>query len=216
MIKRKSQILYAWFITWDLIVTTAAWVGAYNVRFQSGWIPLWKTPQEAYLCWRTLPLVILLAIISYRFTGQYTIHRLRRFREEMVCVVKGTGLLSLLVMATIFYLHDPYESRITMLLFSLLSGTGVLICRRLSWIAIRHLRSQGYNQSRSLIVGTGRGPAKPPARSDAPAGWGSRTSVSSRICPTAGRATSTSSALPPSCLRLSPATRSSMSSSPCR
>ena len=51
-------------------------------------------------------------------TGQYAIHRLRRFREEMVGVFRGAALLSLLVMAATFYLHDPYESRITMLLLS--------------------------------------------------------------------------------------------------
>jgi Undecaprenyl-phosphate glucose phosphotransferase len=170
MIKRSSQALYTWFLTWDLVLTAAAWVGAYNLRFQSGWIPLWKATQDAYLCWRNLPLVVLLAVISYRFTGQYTIHRLRRFREEMVCVVKGTGLLSLLVMATIFFLHDPYESRITMLLFSVMSTTAVLTARRLSWFAIRYLRSQGYNQTRALIVGTGR-VARKTARALRRASW---------------------------------------------
>jgi Undecaprenyl-phosphate glucose phosphotransferase len=108
------------------------------------------------LCWRNLPLVILLAAIAYRWAGQYQIHRLRRFREEMVGVLKGTVLMSLLVMATTFYLHDPYESRITMLLFSGLTVIGVLTARRLSWMGIRQLRRRGYNQTRSVIVGTGR------------------------------------------------------------
>jgi Undecaprenyl-phosphate glucose phosphotransferase len=156
MIKRSSQLLLAWFLVWDLLITTASWVGAYHIRFASGWIPLWKPPLDVSLCWRNLPLVILLAAISYRFTGQYTINRLRRFREEMVAVIWGTGLLSLLVMATTFYFHDPYESRLTMVLFSLLTATGLLTARRFSWVMIRHLRSQGYNQTRALIVGTGR------------------------------------------------------------
>jgi Undecaprenyl-phosphate glucose phosphotransferase len=64
--------------------------------------------------------------------------------------------MSLLVMATTFYLHDPYESRTTMVLFSLLTATGVLAARRLSWMSLRYLRSQGYNQTRAVIVGTGR------------------------------------------------------------
>jgi Undecaprenyl-phosphate glucose phosphotransferase len=41
-------------------------------------------------------------------------------------------------------------------LFSVLSATVVLAGRRLSWSAIRHLRSHGYNQTHSIIVGTGR------------------------------------------------------------
>jgi Undecaprenyl-phosphate glucose phosphotransferase len=156
MIHRTSQILCVWFLFWDLLLTAAAWLGAYYLRFESGWIPIYKEPPVFETCWRQLPLVVLLSAVAYRLTGQYTIHRLRRFREEMVGVLKGTALLSLLVLATIYYLQNPYESRATMLLFSLLTATGILLARRLSWYAIRSLRSRGYNQTRALIVGTGR------------------------------------------------------------
>jgi Undecaprenyl-phosphate glucose phosphotransferase len=154
--KHRSQLLCAWFLSWDLLLTAAAWIGAYHLRFESGWIPVRKNTPDVVLCWRNLPLVVLLAAIAFRWTGQYAIHRLRRFREEMVGVIQGTVLLSLLVMATTFYLHDPYESRVTMLLFSILTATGVLTARRLSWAAIRDLRRRGYNQTRAVIVGTGR------------------------------------------------------------
>ena len=126
------------------------------------WVNLWEPPPESYLCWRYLPLVLVLAAIAYRLTGQYTLHRLRRFREEMVCVIRGTVLLSFLVMATTFYLHDEYDSRVAMLLFSVLTTGGLLAARRMSWMAIRRLRSQGYNQTRALIVGTG--PRRPKDR----------------------------------------------------
>jgi Undecaprenyl-phosphate glucose phosphotransferase len=156
MIRQRSQILCAWFLVWDIVLTSAAWVGAYYLRFETGWIPITKDPPDAYHCWLNLPLVVLLALVSYHLTGQYAVHRLRRFREEVVCVVKGTALLSLLVMATTFYLRDPYESRVTMVLFSLMAGLSVLAARRLSWSAIRRLRSQGYNQTHAVIVGSGR------------------------------------------------------------
>src|SRR5947209_886686 len=149
MIKRSSQALAAWFLTWDLSITASAWVGAYFLRFDSGWIPVTKPPPTAYLCFRNLPLVLLLAVVAYHLTGQYTIHRLRRFREEMVGALKGTVLMSLLVLASIFYLQNAYESRATMLLFSVLTAGGILFSRRLSWYTIRSLRSRGYNQTRS-------------------------------------------------------------------
>jgi Undecaprenyl-phosphate glucose phosphotransferase len=170
MLKRRSQILCAWFLTWDLALTALAWIGAYYLRFDTGWIPIRKPPPDVLLCWRNLPLVVLLAAVAYRLTGQYAIHRLRRLREEVVCVLKGTALLSLLVMATTFYLHDPYESRATMGLFSLLSALGVLSARRMSWSAIRYLRSCGYNQTFAVIVGTGR-VARKTARSLRRANW---------------------------------------------
>jgi Undecaprenyl-phosphate glucose phosphotransferase len=156
MLKRSSQILSVWFVLWDLILTGTAWVSAYYLRFASGWIPIHKTPPNVYLCWRNLPVVLLLAVVSYHLTGQYRIHRLRRFREEMVGAIKGTVLLSLLVMASTFYLRDQYESRATMLLFSLLTMAGILTSRRLSWFSIRYLRTCGFNQSLAIIVGTGR------------------------------------------------------------
>jgi Undecaprenyl-phosphate glucose phosphotransferase len=170
MIKRRSQILCAWFLLWDLVLTAASWLAAYFLRFETGWIPITKTPPDVYLLWRNLPLVVLLAAVAYHLTGQYTIHRFRRFREEVVCVFKGTALLSLLVMATTFYLHDPYESRATMLLFSVLTTTSVLAARRCSWNAIRHLRSQGYNQTHAVIVGTAR-VARKTARALRHASW---------------------------------------------
>jgi Undecaprenyl-phosphate glucose phosphotransferase len=170
MIKRRSQILVAWFVLWDILLTASAWIGAYYLRFESGWIPILKPAPDVSLCWRDLPLVILLAAIAYRFTGQYTIHRLRRLREEVTCVLKGTLLLSLLVMATIFFKHDHYESRATMVLFSVMTTLGVLTARRASWSAIRYLRRQGYNQSFSVIVGTGR-VARKTARALRSASW---------------------------------------------
>jgi Undecaprenyl-phosphate glucose phosphotransferase len=156
MIKRSSQALCVWFLVWDVVVTAAAWVGAYYLRFTSGWIPVTKTPPDVWLCWRNLPGVLLLSVIAYHLTGQYTVHRLRRFREEMIGVVQGTILMSLMVMGTMFYTQDHYDSRATMLLFSALTAVGVLTARRLSWYTIRTLRSCGYNQSRAIIVGTGR------------------------------------------------------------
>src|SRR5437870_6040578 len=170
MIKHRSQVLCGWFLLWDLLLTAAAWIGAYYLRFETGWIPLIKAAPGIELCWRNLPLVIVLAGVSYRLTGQYAIHRLRRLREEVICIIKGTALLSLLVMATTFYLHDPYESRITMVLFTALTALALLAARRLSWAAIRHLRSQGYNQTHSLVIGTGR-VARKTARALRKAGW---------------------------------------------
>ncbi len=156
MIKRRSQVLVAWFLLGDLLLTGTAWVGAYYLRFGAGLIPVTKEPAAESQCWANLPLVLLLAAGAYHLTGQYAIHRLRRLREEVVCVVKGTALLSLFVVAATFLRHNPYESRATLLLFSGLSVAGLLAGRRLSWAAIRTLRSHGYNQAFALIVGAGR------------------------------------------------------------
>jgi Undecaprenyl-phosphate glucose phosphotransferase len=157
MIRRTSQTLTIWFVTWDLTLTAAAWLGSYSLRFQSGLFAFDPTLQPSFsLYLGSLPLILILAAVAYRLAGMYEIHRLRRFREELVAVGKGVGLMALAVMATSFARQNHYESRIAMAMF--VGGTllSVLAMRRASWVAVRRLRSHGVNQSRALIVGSGR------------------------------------------------------------
>src|SRR6516164_11084703 len=100
--KRNSQLLCVWFMTWDLALTAAAWIGAYHLRFESGWFPLTAEVPDYGLCLGFLPLVLVLSIVSYRLAGQYHVHRLRRLREEVVSVVRGSALMTLLVIGSIF------------------------------------------------------------------------------------------------------------------
>jgi len=157
MIRRTSQTLTIWFVTWDLALTSAAWLASYWVRFGTGIFeldPEIQPPFELYV--GSLPLIFILAAVSYRLAGMYEIHRLRRFREELVAVVKGIGLMSLAVMATSFARQNHYESRIAMGAFVASALVAVVFARRMSWKAVRKLRSHGVNQSRALIVGSGR------------------------------------------------------------
>lgn len=169
MIRRRTQPLAVWFQTCDLGLTALAWIGAYLLRF-SGLIPIPKDPPDFALCLRNLPLVLVMAVVGYRMAGQYQIHRLRRLREEVFAVCKGAALTSLLVMATTFFRHDPYESRVTMLLFTSMTFVSMLTARRLTWGVLKQMRRRGYNMSFALIVGTGR-VARRTARGLRHAGW---------------------------------------------
>src|SRR5260370_24382843 len=114
MIKQRSQVLCLWFLVCDLLLTAVSWIGAYYLRFETGWIPLTKDRADIGLCWNDLPLVLLLAAGCFHLTGQYSIDRLRRLRDEIVFVAKRTALLCLGVMASTFLLHDPYEPPLPM------------------------------------------------------------------------------------------------------
>jgi Undecaprenyl-phosphate glucose phosphotransferase len=156
MIDRRSQLLCFGFFLSDLVLTAIAWLVAYWLRFNADLFVDERPPLDFSLCRRLLPIVVFLAAIAFRMTGQYDIGRLRRFREEMIAVVQGTALLTLLVMATIFLLHDPYESRIVMALFFATMLVLILAARRVGWAIVRTLRSRGYNQCFCLIIGSGR------------------------------------------------------------
>src|SRR5438045_4008465 len=108
MIKQKSQILGLWFLVWDLVWTVFSWVAAYYLRFTYEVLPVTKTTPGFAECAAHIPLVVLLAAVAYRFTGQYEIHRFRRLREELVAVAKGTALMGLFAIAATFSLQDPY------------------------------------------------------------------------------------------------------------
>ncbi|HVS35171.1 MAG TPA: undecaprenyl-phosphate glucose phosphotransferase [Gemmataceae bacterium] len=170
MIKRRSQLLTASFLVCDLLMICLAWCGAYYIRFELGFIPITKPVPDAVLCWVNVPLILFLAAVSFQVTGQYAIHRLRRLREEVIGVLKGVTLLALLAMAAIFLRHDAYESRPVMVLFWASAFVLVLTARRCAWAAVRTLRSHGYNQSYSLIVGVGR-VARKTARALRKASW---------------------------------------------
>ena len=133
MIDRRSQLLWFGFLVSDLVLTALAWVVAYLLRFESGWLVTELDTPPFFLCIRQVPLIVILSGVAYRFVGMYDIGRLRRFREEMIAVVRGTALMSLFVMSSLFFLRDHYESRVTILLFSVLSMSSVLLTRRLGW-----------------------------------------------------------------------------------
>jgi Undecaprenyl-phosphate glucose phosphotransferase len=157
MIRRTSEPLRAWFLVWDLTGTAVAWLLADLVRLRSGFIPV-TTPNfpPFSACVAQLPVVVLLAVVAFRVTRMYDVSRLRRFREEVVAVGKGVGLLGLLVVLVTFAMQSPYKSRAMFALFVGLAAGVVLLARRLSWSTLGRLRSHGYNQSHALIVGTGR------------------------------------------------------------
>jgi Undecaprenyl-phosphate glucose phosphotransferase len=170
MIPQKSQILTLWFFAWDLAWTALAWVGAYYLRFDYEVLPVTKDAPDFHQCIEHIPLIVILAAVAYRMTGQYVISRFRRVREELVAVVKGTALLGLFAIAATFSLQDQYESRLTMAIFLMLTASFVFTWRRLSWGAVRWLRRRGFNQTHAIIVGTGR-VARKTARALRQASW---------------------------------------------
>lgn len=156
MTNRTSQPLVAWFLLGDLVLTTAAWLVAYYVRFRADLIPVFHPVPEFAQYVTNAPLVALIALVSYRIAGMYEVHRMRRFREELAAVARGVGLMALAVMATSFVRHAQYESRAVMVLFAAGGFAAIVLLRRASWQVVRGLRRRGVNQSHALIVGTGR------------------------------------------------------------
>jgi Undecaprenyl-phosphate glucose phosphotransferase len=154
MYRRHGQKLTWVFLACDLAVTTCAWLAAYVLRYA-----IWTSPHgvpDLDVVLAGLPVVLLLAAISYRVTGLYEIHRLRQLPRELEVVAGASGLLFLLAIAVTFYRRDLYESRLALGLFLVANAAGLAAARRGLWAVLRHLRGRGLNYGRALIVGAGR------------------------------------------------------------
>ncbi len=154
MYRRHGDKLALVFLACDLTVTTAVWMGAYWLRFAALPSPDGIPDFRYVLC--ALPLVLVLAAVSYRLCGLYEIHRLRQLPRELSVVCKAGGLLFLLAITTTFYRRDLYESRLALGIFLVLNTVGLMLVRRAVWRLIKYLRSRGLNYGRAVIVGSGR------------------------------------------------------------
>ena len=154
MYRRHGNKLGAVFLACDLGITTAVWLGAYFLRFT-----LFSSPEgvpDLRLVLQSLPLVLVLAAISYRLCGLYEIHRLKQLPRELGTVCKASGLLFVLAITLVFYRRNLYESRLALALFPVLNAVGLAVARRAIWWALKYLRGHGLNYGRALIVGSGR------------------------------------------------------------
>lgn len=154
MYRRHGNKLGLVFLTCDLVVTAAVWLGAYGLRFM-----FWSSPDgipDYWLVLEGLPLVLLLAAMSYRVCGLYEVHRFKQLPRELSVICRACGLLFLLTIALTFYRRDLYESRLALGIFLVLNVAGLTVVRRMLWRVLRFWRGRGLNHGRAVIVGAGR------------------------------------------------------------
>jgi Undecaprenyl-phosphate glucose phosphotransferase len=156
MIRQVSQTLLWVLLGLDACLTAAAWLLAYALRIVGWPVPLFHAPPSWTICWRLTPLVVAATLLAFRVAGLYEVQRLRRFREELVGLLRGTTLAVLFVLALLFFTKQEYDSRLTLAYFGLFLFGLTLLGRRSVWAGLRALRRRGYNTVPVVIVGTGR------------------------------------------------------------
>jgi len=154
MYRRHGNKLALVFLACDLAITAAVWIGAYVLRFAV--VPSPDGVPDFPLVLGGLPMVLVLAAVSYRLCGLYEIHRLRQLPRELGVVCKASALVFLLAITVTFYRRDLYESRLALGLFMVLNVVGLTLARRMVWHALKVLRGHGLNYGRAVIVGSGR------------------------------------------------------------
>jgi exopolysaccharide biosynthesis polyprenyl glycosylphosphotransferase len=136
-------------------VVSAAFAGAYALRFQSDVFPAPPGPYvpAEYARMAALSLPLFLWLLRYR--GMYDARRgLSRWEEARVLVeVSVLGTLGLA--AASFFIRGPELSRFMLTSFGALCAVGLVALRASVRAALAFFRRRGFNQRRVLVVGAG-------------------------------------------------------------
>jgi len=155
VLKERRLWLVVALVAGDAAAAVLALVGAYALRFWSGFIsaPLGVPPLEPYL-FLLLPLVPLHAL-ALHVVGLYEYRHERTKADEAFLVVQGVSLATLLLVASTFFIRNFSYSRWAILLFWALDVVSVYGVRLAIREVVRGLRRHGRFVRRALVVGAG-------------------------------------------------------------
>ena len=155
MLKRNSQFFKSLVLISDLAVIGGAWLGAYLIRFHSGWVPVTKgSPDVEVYLWLTIPIMACFGLVLPLF-DLYRPRRISTIASELWLILRATTLATLIVVAFSFFLRQYEFSRLVFGLFWLGAVVGLILSRALNRGLLRWARRRGYNLRYALIVGAG-------------------------------------------------------------
>ncbi len=156
MFKRHHQVFTAFRVLLDVAMVTAAFAGAYALRFGSPRTfpyselpPLRETLTVGALAVVLWPLVL-------RSVGLYRPQRQKSALDEVFGVFKATVLAGLLLVAVTYFVREDRYSRGALLIFTVLAFVGVGAMRFLFKEVLQALRRRGHNLRYVLVLGAGR------------------------------------------------------------
>ncbi len=153
MLQEHSRLFQRMMFVSDSMLTVAAWILAYYVRFEILTPPEW-VPFERYLV--LLPWVVIIAALVFWTTGLYSPDRAERLPSLVFGVAKSVAALLLFVAASLSFYRALSFSRLMFILFALLTSSFMVLLRVSVFAYVRRARRRGQYLRRVLIVGAGR------------------------------------------------------------
>jgi exopolysaccharide biosynthesis polyprenyl glycosylphosphotransferase len=148
-----GQTSRTWTGLTDLVATTAAFGGAYVLRFVVEILPVTKRYEPTWYL-ALLPLGLALAFLGYVLAGLYRRGALAGFRDTAARIVRGALLAVVLLLAWSYLFRRVYPTSIALILLfgpldvlTLAAGRGILRSVRKS------LRAKGIGLCPVLVVG---------------------------------------------------------------
>lgn len=153
MIKENQQLLNRLHVFSDGVVLYVSLPIAFWVRFFLLPGGVATVPLADYLLLGVLLTAV--QLFTYAAFGLYQSFRKVRLRRELERLWLASMLVMAALLSFLFVQHYIDFSRLTLVIWFLLS-TGVLSCKRMVLRrALRHFRQMGYNQKHVLIIGGG-------------------------------------------------------------
>ena len=154
MLYRYSEVFRTLMAVADVALVASAWLGAYVLRFESGFpVPLGVPAPEPYVY--ALAVILPVFLVLYRSQGLYEARRMDSPLGEASAVIRATAIGVLLLAALTFFARNYSYSRGVLGLFALLAPTLVIALRSTIRFGLRRLRRRGMNLRYVLIVGSG-------------------------------------------------------------
>ncbi len=157
MLQEQSRFFQQLLFATDMVLSGACWIAAYYLRFEvfAIWprpLPEWL-PLSRYLAF--LPWILIVAAIVFWASGLYVPNRAQRLTRLVLSVLKAVGISLIVLMAFLSLYRDFYVSRLTIIIFAVLTPFTMMALRLLLYVFVRRARRQGRYLRRVLIVGAG-------------------------------------------------------------
>lgn len=157
MIKEHSQFFVALMGVADLLVTAAAWILCYFVRFHSGWFTVKDAVAPGLeAVGDVLAITLLLSLLIFSKAGLYQSRRLQPLGAEVLDVLRACAVIWLGAIVISNFLHSAPVSRKLMGLFMVVWPVMMVAYRSSARVMLRGFRSRGRNTRSVCIVGAGR------------------------------------------------------------
>jgi exopolysaccharide biosynthesis polyprenyl glycosylphosphotransferase len=157
VLKQHSQFFKSLMLGADLVLVSAAWIGACLLRFSGFPVPLAhpRPPWRPYLF--LLGAIPVIWAIVFQAFDLYRPRRLSTRSAEVRDIARACTVATLILIAVSFFVFlQTFEfSRLVFLYFWTLSIATLALARGAFREGLRLLRRRGYNQRHALIVGAG-------------------------------------------------------------
>ena len=155
MLKQIHPLILTGLISSDVLMTSASWLIAYYIRFQTDIIPVTKgiPPFEAY--WKLLTPILVMWLIIFHICGLYRPRRGQSQADEFVSIFQAITFGTIMLITFNFFSRQYSYSRLVLLYFWGVNIFAIGISRSLLENLIDYARSKGYNLRHILIAGAG-------------------------------------------------------------